>query len=62
MRAEYDFSRGVRGKYSRRYAQGTNVVVLQPDVARAVIVTLQKFFGKLSFSNERIGWAKEWIS
>jgi len=24
----------VRGKYARRYAQGTNVVVLQPDVAR----------------------------
>jgi len=34
MRAEYDFSRGIRGKYARRYAQGTNVVVLQPDVAR----------------------------
>jgi len=34
MRVEYDFSRGVRGKYARRYAQGTNVVVLQPDVAR----------------------------
>ena len=35
MRAEYDFSRGVRGKYARRYAQGTNVVVLEPDVAKA---------------------------
>ena len=34
MRTEYDFSHGVRGKYARRYAQGTNVVVLQPDVAR----------------------------
>ena len=34
MRAEYDFSRGVRGKYARRYEQGTNVVMLQPDVAR----------------------------
>ena len=33
MRAEYDFSRGVRGKYARRYAEGTNVVVLAPDVA-----------------------------
>ena len=31
---EYDFSHGVRGKYARRYAQGTNVVVLEPDVAR----------------------------
>lgn len=35
MRAEYDFSRGARGKYSRRYHRGANVVVLEPDVARA---------------------------
>jgi hypothetical protein len=34
MRAEYDFSRGVRGKYFRRYQRGTNVVVLEPDVAK----------------------------
>ena len=34
MRPEYDFSRGVRGKYARRFAQGTNVVVLEPDVAK----------------------------
>ena len=35
MPAEYDFSQGVRGQYAHRYAQGTNVVVLEPDVARA---------------------------
>jgi len=35
MRPEYDFSRGARGKYARRYAQGANVVVLEADVARA---------------------------
>jgi len=34
MRNEYDFSRGKRGKYARRYAEGTNVVVLDPDVAK----------------------------
>ena len=34
MLKEYDFSRGVRGKYVRRYAAGTNVVVLEPDVAK----------------------------
>ena len=33
MRPEYDFRGGVRGKYARRYAEGTNVVVLEPDVA-----------------------------
>ena len=34
MRAHYDFSGGIRGKYARKYAEGTNVVVLDPDVAR----------------------------
>ena len=33
-RREYDFSGGVRGKYAARYAEGSNVVVLSPDVAR----------------------------
>ena len=32
---EYDFRGGVRGKYAGRYAEQTNVVVLDPDVARA---------------------------
>jgi hypothetical protein len=32
MRAEYDFARGVRGKYADRYKRGANVVVLEPDV------------------------------
>ena len=30
---DYDFSDGVRGKYAGRFAAGTNVVVLSPDVA-----------------------------
>ena len=33
MRPEYDFSRAVRGVTAARYAQGTNVVVLDPVVA-----------------------------
>ena len=36
MRDEYDFSVGVRGKYAKRYAEGTNVVVLEPDVAAKI--------------------------
>ena len=35
MSAEYDFSQGVRGKYSERFAAGTNIVALSPDVAEA---------------------------
>jgi hypothetical protein len=34
MLDEYDFSGGVRGKYAGRFAKGSNVVVLDPDVAR----------------------------
>ena len=30
---EYDFSNGVRGKYVERLAKGSNVVLLDPDVA-----------------------------
>jgi hypothetical protein len=33
MRSHYDFSGGVRGKYAARYAEGTNMAVLHPDVA-----------------------------
>jgi hypothetical protein len=33
MLPEYDLSGGVRGKYVDRYRQGTNVVLLDPDVA-----------------------------
>ena len=33
MRPEYDFTKGVRGKFAERYAEGANVVVLDPDVA-----------------------------
>jgi len=35
MLAEYDFSKGVRGKYAARFAKGTNLVLLALDVAAA---------------------------
>jgi hypothetical protein len=34
MRKEYDFSKGVRGKYAKKYKEGTNIVLLEPDVAK----------------------------
>ena len=33
MRPEYDFSAGVRGKHYQAYRAGTNVVLLEPDIA-----------------------------
>lgn len=39
LRPEYDFSKmkgGVRGKYVERYRKGTNLVLLDPDVAAAL--------------------------
>jgi hypothetical protein len=38
LRPEYDFSKmagGVRGKYVERYRAGTNLVLLDPDIAEA---------------------------
>lgn len=35
MLDEYDFSEGERGKYAERFAKGSNVVVLSPDVAKS---------------------------
>lgn len=35
MQDEYDFSGGVRGKYVDQYRRGTNVVLLEPEIAEA---------------------------
>ena len=38
MRSEYDFASmkdGVRGKYVERVREGTNIVVIEPEVAEA---------------------------
>ena len=34
LRAEYNFGEGVRGKHHEAYQAGTNVVFLEPDVAK----------------------------
>lgn len=34
MLKEYNFSHGVRGKYAKEYAKGTNIAILDPEVAR----------------------------
>jgi hypothetical protein len=33
MLDEYDFSQGIRGKYVSRYKAGSNVIILDPDIA-----------------------------
>ena len=38
LRPEYDFAAmqgAVRGKYTKRYRAGTNIVLLEPDIAEA---------------------------
>lgn len=47
MGPECDCSRGVRGKYAARCAEGSNVIVLDPDVA--------EFFGTSRAVNEALG-------
>jgi hypothetical protein len=49
MREEYDFSVGVRGKYADLIREGSNVIVLEPDLAaefptaKAVNQALRKY-------------------
>ena len=33
MLVEYDFSKGIRGKYAKKYKTGTNVAIIDPEVA-----------------------------
>ena len=46
MKQEYDFTSGARGKYFKRYQQGTNIVVLDPEIA--------KFFSSSEAVNEAL--------
>jgi hypothetical protein len=46
MMEENDFSKGIRGKYAKKYAAGNNIVVLEPDVGR--------FFKDSSVVNETL--------
>lgn len=32
---EYQFKGGKRGRFAARYAQGTNVVLLEPEIAKS---------------------------
>jgi hypothetical protein len=65
MRAHYDFTAGVRGKYARRYGEGSNVVVLDPDVAslfpnrEAVNDTLRAVAQIVQIQARRRGGAKK---
>jgi len=34
MLSEYNFSGGIRGKYAKRYQEGSNVIILDRDVAK----------------------------
>lgn len=60
MLQEYDFSGGVRGKYVSRFAQGANVVVLDPDVAEvfpdseAVNTALRALAGIIQARTEKL--------
>ena len=59
MKKEYDFSKGVRGKYVERFEKGTNLVLLEPEVAKyfptakAVNRALKRLIseGKVNLSN-----------
>jgi hypothetical protein len=61
MKDNYDFSKGVRGKYAKRFAEGTNMVVLDPEIAKlfptseAVNKALRKLIEDEKKSTDRSG-------
>ena len=63
---DIDFSGGVRGKYAARYAEGTNLVALSPDVAEVfpdsaavneALRTLVRISGK-TVRNSKSAWRR----
>ena len=50
MLDEYDFSKGIRGKYAQRYATGSNVVVVSQDKVSCRGGGLWKILKKRTFS------------
>ena len=63
MLDEYDFSGGVRGKYAKRYKEGTNLVRLDDDVAAMFptseeVNTVLRFLGEIIRRHESIGPTK----
>lgn len=60
MRPEYDFSNAVRGKFHKRYIAGSNVVVLDPDVAanfKNATAVNDALRGLLKVAHESVGLA-----
>jgi hypothetical protein len=61
MKDNYDFSKGVRGKYAKRFAEGTNRVVFDPEIAKlfptseAVNKALRKLIENEKKSTDRSG-------
>jgi hypothetical protein len=64
---EYDLSKGVRGKYARRYSEGTNVVLIDPDISeyfpdqesvnaslRSIISIIKKRLPKRTLTHRRV--------
>jgi hypothetical protein len=63
MLDEYDFSGGVRGKYAKRYKEGTNLVRLDDDVAAMFptseeVNTVLRFLGEIIRRHENSGLTK----
>jgi hypothetical protein len=65
MASEYDFSKGVRGKYAKQFPAGGKVVVVAPDVAKqfpnsqAVNRALRRLVKLLKHSTTGHGRAKQ---
>lgn len=60
---EYDFSGGVRGKYAKRYREGTNLIRLNDDAAAMFptseeVNAVLRSLGEIIQRHEKLGLAK----
>src|SRR5437763_1696588 len=73
MLPEYDFSKGVRGKYASRYAAGTNVIIYEPELVKrhgqkvdfgikAAVTSLPGPVMKCPFAWKQHGQCGRWVS
>lgn len=64
MRKEYDFSKGIVGKYARRFAAGTNIVLIDPDLigefpdSKSVNTALRDLVSKRGGKQGRVGGSR----
>lgn len=67
MRTEYDFGFGVKGKHAKKFAEGTNLVLQDPDMSKLFpdsksVNNALRLLGKIAKKcKKKAGWSDLFI-